>query len=144
MERAMQTREIYGLIGAIFGMTGLFLLILWIGDFVPFVRFSLALLLLGLGTWAIGVAADVRWGEILARLRQALSQALAGLMPVPSAPLASPWGCPSCRYPVEAGWRFCLRCGQPLEWKACPRCGRTQLGIGEFCAFCGALLKEET
>jgi hypothetical protein len=40
MERAMQTREIYGLIGAIFGMTGLFLLILWIGDFVPFVRFS--------------------------------------------------------------------------------------------------------
>jgi|FaiFalDrversion3_1042247.scaffolds.fasta_scaffold02902_2 membrane protease subunit (stomatin/prohibitin family) len=140
----MQTREIYGLIGAIFGMTGLFLFILWIGDFVPFVRFSVAVLLLGAGVWAVGVAAGLRWGEVFAPLRQSLGQALAGLTPAPSAAAASPWRCPSCGRPVEAGWRFCLRCGQPLEWKTCPRCGQTQLAVGEFCASCGAPLKEET
>jgi hypothetical protein len=90
----MQTREIYGLIGAIFGMTGLFLFILWIGDFVPFVRFSVAVLLLGAGVWAVGVAAGLRWGEVFAPLRQSLGQALAGLTPAPSAAAASPWRCP--------------------------------------------------
>jgi hypothetical protein len=136
----MQTREIYGLVGAIFGMTGLFLLILWIGDFVPFVRFSLAVLLIGIGVWAIGVAAGVRWGESVASLRQAL----AGLMPGLATASASPWRCLSCGRPVEVGWRFCLGCGQPLEWKTCPRCGQRQLATGEFCAFCGALLQEES
>jgi hypothetical protein len=42
------------MIGMILGLAGLFLFILWINDFLPFIRFSLAVLLLVVGIWAIG------------------------------------------------------------------------------------------
>lgn len=136
----MQTREIYGVIGAVLGTTGLLLVILWINDFLPFIRFGLGMLLLGIGVWAIGMAAGVNWGNVFAPL----GQAMAGLTrPAASFASPSPWRCPSCGRPVEEGWRFCLHCGQPLNWRTCPRCGRVQLAVGEFCGFCGAPLKEE-
>jgi hypothetical protein len=137
----MQRREIYGMIGVVFGLLGLYLLIIWLNDFLPFIRLSLAMLLLGIGVWATGVAAGVNWGNVFAPLQRALSR-----LPVatPSPVSSSFWLCPSCGRPVEERWRFCLHCGNPLSWETCPKCGQTQLAIGEFCGFCGAPLKGET
>jgi predicted amidophosphoribosyltransferase len=137
----MRRSEIYGMIGMILGLAGLFLFILWINDFLPFIRFSLAVLLLGVGIWAIGVAAGVSWGNIFTAFRQAITRLASVSSPAVS---PSPWRCPSCGRPVEEKWRFCLHCGNPLNWETCPRCGQTQLAIGEFCGFCGAPLKGET
>ncbi len=138
----MRRSEIYGIIGMILGLAGLFLFVLWINDFLPFIRFSLAVLLLGCGIWAIGVAAGVSWGNIFAAFRQTVAR-LASVSSATVSPSASPWRCPSCGSPVEERWRFCLRCGHPLNWVTCSKCGQPQLAIGEFCGFCGAPLKGE-
>jgi len=138
----MRAQEIYGLIGAVLGMTGLILFILWINDLVPFLRFSVATALLLIGIWAIGQAAGLDWGQVFSPIARGLREAAREWRISTETGGASGWRCPSCGRPVQQGWQFCLYCGRALPWRTCPQCGRVQLTEGAFCGFCGARLEE--
>ncbi|MHB8163508.1 MAG: zinc ribbon domain-containing protein [Methanoregula sp.] len=49
--------------------------------------------------------------------------------------------CPTCKRPVEPGYKFCEACGTHItELSTCSKCGTQFLSEGKFCDLCGAPL----
>lgn len=133
-----QGREIYGLIGAVLLLTGVILLILWIRDALAFLRFSLAVGMLGLGAMFVGKAIGLSWVATWAPFRSAMKEVARSAV---SRGALGGWRCPHCDQEVRAEARFCQHCGRALTWQACASCDQQQLVVGDFCNFCGAFMK---
>ena len=50
--------------------------------------------------------------------------------------------CQKCRFLNPEGAKFCIECGDPMEFH-CPKCGAITPGAGKFCLACGHKLDEE-
>jgi len=44
--------------------------------------------------------------------------------------------CPKCQFDSPDGAKFCIECGNPMEFR-CPKCGVITPGTGKFCMECG-------
>jgi uncharacterized membrane protein YvbJ len=44
--------------------------------------------------------------------------------------------CPKCQFENREGAKFCLKCGEKLEFK-CPKCGKHLPSEAMFCDECG-------
>jgi len=49
--------------------------------------------------------------------------------------------CPKCQFENKEGAKFCLECGEGLEFK-CPQCGKILPLLAKFCDECGQRLEE--
>lgn len=49
--------------------------------------------------------------------------------------------CPHCEAPVQAGQRFCSKCGSEVNTELCPSCGRKIQAGDLFCSSCGNKLQ---
>ncbi|MBW1785344.1 MAG: zinc ribbon domain-containing protein [Deltaproteobacteria bacterium] len=49
--------------------------------------------------------------------------------------------CPNCQFQNPEGAKFCIECGDPMEFH-CPRCGVITPSTGKFCLECGHKLDE--
>ena len=49
--------------------------------------------------------------------------------------------CPKCQFDNPKGAKFCVECGDPIEFH-CPECGALTPGTGKFCMDCGHKLDE--
>ncbi len=49
--------------------------------------------------------------------------------------------CPKCQFENPKGAKFCVECGDPMEFH-CPKCGAITPGKGKFCIECGHKLDE--
>ncbi len=49
--------------------------------------------------------------------------------------------CEGCGAPVEAGQRFCAKCGMAVDSSACPSCGKNVRQSDLFCSSCGSELR---
>ena len=45
--------------------------------------------------------------------------------------------CEHCGAPLEAGQRFCTKCGKAVSQELCPSCGKTNRTGDQFCSSCG-------
>ena len=45
--------------------------------------------------------------------------------------------CPHCEAPVQAGQRFCSKCGSAVNTELCPSCGKKIQAGDLFCSSCG-------
>lgn len=132
----MQQRIWQGIIGAVTGLVGLVLIVVWWGEFAVLLKGALAIGLTGAGTWMIGQAAGVRWREIFNRLQMQGTQQWQSL--TAGQPLRS---CPHCGSAVAEGVKFCFQCGKELPPpKVCPQCQRVNLAEAAFCGECGVAL----
>jgi len=50
------------------------------------------------------------------------------------------FNCEHCHAPMEAGQRFCAKCGSAINQEACPTCGRKIRAGDQFCSSCGTQL----
>lgn len=49
--------------------------------------------------------------------------------------------CQQCGASMEAGQRFCTKCGTPASSEACPSCGKNFRAGDHFCPVCGSRLE---
>jgi len=49
--------------------------------------------------------------------------------------------CEECGASMEAGQRFCAKCGKPAKSDSCPSCGKKVRAVDLFCSSCGSGLE---
>lgn len=49
--------------------------------------------------------------------------------------------CEKCGTPMQAGQRFCAKCGSPVNNELCPSCGKKIRAGDQFCPSCGIRLE---